>query len=221
MKKLFIFLSVAIIFCLSACGVVDKLSNKDPIIKSVSANPLQINTQDTTKLKVVAEDPDGDILSFRWECSKGNLLSNSGEEVQWIAPNEAGTYGIEVKVTDENGGKATDGINVIVVGDESPTVTITRPVEGQIIAGLGNYSIEVDVDYRFPDHIDRVNFYLNSDSLLGSDSVIPYKFSEWNLTPLAGAQLITARAYLKNNPTNFGEDSVHVFVEGVVPVPKK
>ncbi len=221
MKKIVIVLMIITVFSLSLCGVVDKLANKNPVITSVTANPPQISTQDTTRLKVVAEDPDGDILSFRWECSKGNLLTNSGEEVQWVAPNEAGTYGIDVKVTDENGGDATDGVNIIVVGDESPIVMIINPVEGQILTGLGKYPIEAEVSYRFPDFIDYVDFWLNSDSLLGRDSSVPYRFSDWNLTFLAGAQTIFARAFLKNNPTNFGEDSVHVFVEGVVPVPKK
>ena len=48
------------------CGVMEKLANKEPIIKSIAAFPSQIGTQDTTTLKVVAEDPDNDMLCAKF-----------------------------------------------------------------------------------------------------------------------------------------------------------
>ncbi len=75
-KKIALFFTIIFSFSLIMCGVMEKLANKDPMIKSVVAFPPQISTQDTTTLKVVAEDPDDDLLSYRWDNkSKGELLS--------------------------------------------------------------------------------------------------------------------------------------------------
>jgi len=221
MKKLLLLFSIIMFFNLLFCGVVEKLSNKNPIINSVTATPSQVSIQDTTILRVTAEDPDGDMLSFRWESgsSVGEFITNSGEEVQWVAPAVAGRFRIEVKAMDENGGKATGEVYVNVRGDESPIVTITQPVDGQIIPGIGFKAIEADVVFSWS--LERVDFFLDKDSLLHSDFVQPYNYANWDISKLSGSYLITARAYELGNLSNFGEDSVQVFIEGVIPVPKK
>ena len=219
MKKIIIFLALIFSVSFKSCGVVEKLANKNPMIKSISATPAQISTQDTTILVVRAEDPDGDLLSFKWDCdNNGTLLSFTEEEVKWIAPNYSGKFRIEVKVTDENGGKVTGEIYVEVKGDEVPVVTITEPSENQVFTGIGYVPISVSVSYQWP--ISRVEFYLGKDSLLFSDSAMPYQYNGWNVAALSGQKLLKARAYDKSNEANFGEDSVHVYIEGVVPIPK-
>jgi len=218
-KKIFLFFTIIFSISLLFCGVVEKLANKKPMIKSVTAFPSQIGTQDTTTLKVVAEDPDGDMLSYRWDDrSKGEFVSFTEDEVKWIAPSSSGRFRIEVKVTDENGGKTTGEVFVDVIGDESPIVTLTEPIENQIITGIGYTKISANVEFQRA--INRVDFSLDNDSLLFSDSVVPYEYTGWNVTSLSGEKLITARAYDSVDLNNFGEDSVHVFIEGVVPVPE-
>ncbi len=218
-KKKIIFLTLIFSFGLFSCGVVEKLANKDPMIKSVTAFPSQIGTQDTTTLKVVAEDPDEDLLSFRWtDNSKGTFISHTEKDVKWISPSSSGKYTINVKVTDENGGKTTGSVVVNVKGNESPIVTITEPTENEIIPGLGNKTISAVVDFQW--QIGRVDFFINRDSLLFSNSDDPYLFDEWNVSTLSGQKIITVRAYDKSDNSNFGEDSVHVFIEGTIPVPK-
>ena len=50
--------------------------------KTSSINRLQIGGQDT--LRVVAIDPDGDILSYKWSCMEGSFLNvNSDSTVFW------------------------------------------------------------------------------------------------------------------------------------------
>lgn len=216
-KHFYVIISVS---CLSllVCGVVEKLANRDPIIKSVTANPSQISVNDTTTLKVEAEDPDGDILSYRWESnSNGQFITNIGEEVTWVAPSYSGQFQIRVKVTDENDGKTNGDVTVTVTGDESPIVTITQPVENEIIPGLGRYTIKVDVSYNL--RIGRVDFYVDGDSL-HSDLTIPYEWADWDVTSLSGPKVIMAKAYDESNLSNFGVDSVHVTIEGTVPIPK-
>lgn len=218
MKKKISVLALIFSFGLLSCGVVEKLANKDPMIKSVTAFPSQIGTQDTTTLTVVAEDPDDDLMSFRWnDNSIGTFISHTEEEVKWIAPNSSGIYTIEVKVTDENGGDTKGSVIVNVKGNENPIVTITEPTENEVILGLGYKMIGAVVDFQW--QISRVDFFLDTDSLLFSDSDDPYQFSGWNVSTLSGQKVISVRAYDQSDHSNFGEDSVHVFIEGTIPVP--
>jgi len=202
------------------CGVVEQLTNRDPIIKSVTASPNKIGVNDTTLLKVVAEDPDDDILEFRWDSSsKGQFISNIGAEVRWIAPSYSGQFRIKVQVTDENGGKAS-GEAIVNVREEndSPIVTITIPVENEVIPGLGNYGISVSVAFIW--QIEQVDFFIDGD-LLFTDKTTPYEWKEWNVTSLSGAKTIVAKAYEAGDLLNYGVDSVHVIIEGIVPIPKR
>ena len=218
MKKLWIIIPLIAWLYLCVCGVVEKLANRDPIIKSVIAEPDQIGIQDTTTLKVAAEDPDDDILAYQWESpTGGQFVSNFGEVVQWIAPDFSGNFVIKIKVTDENGGKATGTVEVRVKGDESPIVTITQPVENEIITGLGIYTVKVNVDFKWS--IERVDFFINQDSVY-SDRTKPYQWAGWDVTALSGPMTVSARAYEAGDPTNYGTDSVHVTIEGTVPIPK-
>ena len=219
MKPHFLILTLLFFLLVANCGVVEKLANKLPIINSIIAEPRQIGTQDTTTLKVIAEDPDGDMLSYHWDNGNvGELLSDTESEVKWVAPEFSGKYQIEVTVKDENGGKTKGDIFVTVKGDESPVVSFVKPADGEIIPGIGKQTIEVNVDFDFP--IQRVDFYMD-DSLIYSDNSKPYKYSDWEVTSLSGQILLRAIAFDQLDPGNFGQDSVHVFIEGVVPVPKR
>ncbi|MBA7576423.1 hypothetical protein ES708_18264 [subsurface metagenome] len=65
-----------------------------------------------------ASDPDGDELTYTWSAERGNI-SGEGKEVDWVAPNEFGTFAITVTVTDGRGGEASDerSIRVCTCGD--------------------------------------------------------------------------------------------------------
>jgi hypothetical protein len=217
-KKNIFFLPLIFSLSIMFCGVVEKLANKNPMIKSVTAFPSQIATQDTTILKVVAEDPDDDLLSYQWDSnSNGTLISSRADEVKWIAPSYSGKFKVDVKVTDENGGKTSGNVTVNVKGNESPIVTITQPTENEIITGLGIASISAIVDFQWP--IGNVDFYVNGDFLF-SDTDEPYKYNNWDISVLSGQKTITVRAYDVGDVLNFGADSIHVFIEGTIPVPK-
>lgn len=205
-------------FSLLACEAVEKLVNRDPLIISVTANPNEIGVNDTTSLKVQAEDPDNDILAYRWESNSiGQFITNTTDTVRWIAPSYAGRFQIKIKVTDENGGKANGEVYVNVRDDASPIVTITQPAENEIIKGLGKYTIKAEVSFIW--QIKRVDFFVDGDSA-HADYSSPYEWSEWDVTSLCGRKTIMAKAYDEKNLANFGVDSVHVTVEGIVQIPK-
>ncbi len=214
------------IICLSitsisllACDAMEKLVNRDPLITSVTANPNEIGVNDTTSLKAQAEDPDNDILAYRWESNSiGQFITNTTDTVRWIAPSYAGRFQIKVKVTDENGGTANGEVYVNVRDDASPIVTITQPAENEIIKGLGKYTIKADVSFIW--QIERVDFFVDGDSV-HTDYSSPYEWLEWDVTSLSGRKTIMAKAYDEKNRSNWGVDSVHVTIEGIVPIPKK
>jgi hypothetical protein len=206
-------------FSLMVCQAVEKLINRDPLIKSVTANPYEISVNDTTNLKVEAEDPDNDILTYRWDSnSVGQFITNTTDTVRWIAPSYPGRFQIKIKVTDENGGKANGDVFVNVRDDANPIVTITQPLENEIISGLGKHTIKVDVSFIW--QIKRVDFFIDGDSV-HSDFSSPYEWTEWDVTSLSGRKTILAKAYDEKNISNFGVDSVHVTIEGIVPIPKR
>lgn len=220
MKKIWLIGIAGLCLLLLVCGVVDKLANRDPIIKSIMADPPEIGIQDTTTVSVEAQDPDGDELTYNWDSSgEGRFVSSLGCSVKWMAPAYSGRFPLRVKVTDENNGKASGTVTVDVRSDEQPVVTITRPVENEVIIGLGFYTIQVSVTYDWP--IDRVDLFLGRDSLLFSDRTQPYELTQWNVTALSGTILLVAKAFVAGKPGLYGVDSVHVNLEGTVPIPKR
>ena len=59
----------------------------------------------TTTLQCIAEDPDGDKLSYLWR-STGGKISGNGNTVGWTAPGVTGEYKVTVIVTDGRGSQA-------------------------------------------------------------------------------------------------------------------
>ncbi len=219
MKQLWLINLLIVCSFLLTCEAVEKLVNRDPLIISITADPNEISVNDTTNLVVQAEDPDDDILAYHWESnSGGQFISNTTETVRWIAPGYAGRFQIKIKVTDENGGKANGEVFVNVRDDASPIVTITQPSENEIIKGLGKYTIKAEVSFIW--QIRRVDFFMDGGSV-HSDFSSPYEWGDWDVTSLSGRKTILAKAYDEKNLSNFGVDSVHVTIEGIVPIPKR
>ena len=68
---------------------------------------------DTVTLTCTAEDVDGDILTYSWECTNGSLTPD-GSTATWTAPDSSGTYSISCAVTDGNDGHTIDIIDIAV-----------------------------------------------------------------------------------------------------------
>ena len=68
---------------------------------------------DTVSLTCTAEDVDGDILTYSWECTDGSLAPD-GSTATWTAPDSSGTYSISCAVTDGNDGHSIDIIDIAV-----------------------------------------------------------------------------------------------------------
>jgi predicted secreted protein len=87
--------------------------NHPPVITSLTAEPQEVLRSQTSTIECIAQDPDGDELSYTWLPSRGSI-SGEGSTVTWTAPNAYDTYTITVTVTDGRGGEATQSIDIEV-----------------------------------------------------------------------------------------------------------
>jgi len=78
---------------------VKPLGNRPPSINSVTG-PDSITVGGTAELSCSASDPDGDALTYHWECSAGGLSSPTGQTVTFYAPQNPGDVTVTVVVDD-------------------------------------------------------------------------------------------------------------------------
>jgi len=85
------------------------------VIKSVFVDPLFVKVGATAVVKVTAEDPDGDELSYEWTTAIGDIIG-SGSEVRYSAAYCClGINVITVTVADYKGAKTSKSVEVEIV----------------------------------------------------------------------------------------------------------
>ena len=95
---------------------IDVLTNLSPIIWSLTADPPEVNQAETTTIKCVASDPEGDELSYRW-ATTGGSISEEGATVTWTAPDTCRSYAVTVTVADSKGNEASRELKIRVKKD--------------------------------------------------------------------------------------------------------
>jgi len=89
---------------------------------SVSNNPPEIVeiifpyffTGDQYGVEAIANDADGDSLSYQWSVTDGSILDDTSNPMEWTTPSAAGVYEITVSVEDGKGGGDTKTESVAV-----------------------------------------------------------------------------------------------------------
>lgn len=115
--KIIGYLSILLIPSFPSCVQPESITsssagNSAPVIKSVFVDPLLINVGSTAIIKVTAEDPDGDELSFEWTTAIGDIIG-SGSEVRYTAAYCCvGINIITVTVADFKGAKTSKSVEV-------------------------------------------------------------------------------------------------------------
>ena len=89
------------------------IGNTEPVIISLTADNTTMSPGGTVSLTCTAEDDDGDILTYSWECTNGSLTPD-GSTATWTAPDSSGTYSISCAVTDGNDGHTIEIIDIAV-----------------------------------------------------------------------------------------------------------
>jgi len=88
-------------------------ANQPPGITSLKAKQDVLSPLSSCLIECVASDEDGDELSYEWSAEEGDI-NGDGAAIAWSAPESEGIFRVEVKVTDGNGGEATDSITITV-----------------------------------------------------------------------------------------------------------
>jgi hypothetical protein len=120
---------VLLVAVLATSGIACGKANQSPSITSLVANPAILAPGDGSSITCVANDSEGDALSYAWTCN-GGAISGTGSEVTWVAPSIVKTYTVGVAVSDGKGGAANQSVS-ITVAMPTPTPTPT-PADGAI-----------------------------------------------------------------------------------------
>ena len=96
-------------------------ANNPPTIASLTADGQWTIPSGSVQVTCTASDPDGDELSYEWSANGGDI-SGTGAVVNWIAPQEVGTYNITVVVKDGYGGEAAGSVSLSVATGTPPTI---------------------------------------------------------------------------------------------------
>jgi len=104
------------LLCVVGCGDDDGGSpaNRAPVITGMSADPDSVLTGGDSEIRCVAQDADGDDLTYVWDALFGTV-TGSAANVVWTAPDSAGDYSVSVTVEDGRGGSAFDSVAVVVM----------------------------------------------------------------------------------------------------------
>ncbi len=111
--------------------------NHAPTITSVTASPDSIGLGGSTTVSCVAMDADRDAMTYVWSCPSGAFPSGvASASVVWQGPNTAGSYTVQVTVSD-GALTASSSANVKVGVPRTGSISgrITDTVNGNPIAG--------------------------------------------------------------------------------------
>lgn len=95
------------------CSKSTELTNNAPRIASLTAYPSAILTVERCALVCVADDPDGDNLTYSWEPSSG-VIEGSGDSVTWVPPDSEAVFTVKCGVADGRGSTASSQVSVSV-----------------------------------------------------------------------------------------------------------
>jgi len=93
------------------------VENQNPVIRSLTANPYNVEVGGMSILNCFAEDPDGDDLDYAWKCDGGEI-TGVGDTVTWITPKivpgEPSDFLITLTVNDGKGGFDVENVSLHV-----------------------------------------------------------------------------------------------------------
>ncbi|MEX1277000.1 MAG: hypothetical protein WEE20_13770 [Bacteroidota bacterium] len=107
---------LALIQCAQPLPVDDATgSNHPPVIRSLTVTPPAVLIGAWVVIRVEAEDPDNDRLSYRWSANAGDVIGE-GLEVRYTASYCCvGINVVRVRVEDGRGGITTRTLDIPVV----------------------------------------------------------------------------------------------------------
>ncbi|MBU3927587.1 MAG: PKD domain-containing protein [Bacteroidetes bacterium] len=119
--------------------------NNNPVISSIQLNPTAANPGQVVSISVLANDADGDQLTYQYQVN-GGAVSGSGPSVSWTAPSQAGSYSVTVTVMDGEGGQAVSN-GSITVSQPVTKITGTASFPAGSSGDLSNAKVSIYTSY--------------------------------------------------------------------------
>ena len=88
--------------------------NRPPTVRA-RREPCTVEVGKSSTVTADAQDPDGDVLTYRWSAPSGVLQQPADRQTLWTAPMQEGPVPVTVTVNDGKGGTASDTVNIQVV----------------------------------------------------------------------------------------------------------
>ncbi|MFC1892422.1 Ig-like domain-containing protein [Chloroflexota bacterium] len=112
--------------------VAAETDNMPPVIEGLSTELEIVEPKKWTTVTCVANDPDGDPLTYSWWTNLGRI-EGAGSNVTWTAPPWDGEYTIEVTVRDGREGVAVASYKIAVAPNELPVIKDLNAAQGMIV----------------------------------------------------------------------------------------
>ncbi|CAL2095593.1 S8 family serine peptidase [Tenacibaculum sp. 190524A02b] len=167
------------------CGTVGNQQPQVTIINPSNGQIIEQETPESITLTVDASDNDGTIVSIQFEVNNVSLIE--GNNVEWT-PTSFGNYKIKATVIDDKGALAFQEINITIkkktLGNQSPQVTITSPINGEVIEQKTLESITLVANASDADGtIESVLFEVNDNKLSegNNKSWTPVNFGDYKI----------------------------------------
>ncbi|MBN1697616.1 MAG: hypothetical protein JW881_08895 [Spirochaetales bacterium] len=160
MKKISRYLPIIIAIAVSGCNELNLDANKPPVIKEIVLSKKNPLFGETITVTARAEDPEGDTLSYDWECSAGVLGNEGGSTVTWTAPQSDAIVTISVNVSDKIPGNAVTGsvevgpgrpvYQLIALSSDGGTISLPDPIPAEVVHGIAQRILAVPGEgYQF------------------------------------------------------------------------
>ncbi len=155
--------------------------NRPPVIDNFTANPTVLQPGETSKLKIVAHDPDDDQLIFYFNADEGELTSKDYKSTAtWHAPEEEGIYPLTAKVGDGElfSSASTQYISVITESVNHPPEIINIIIDPPQVSPGDNVTLEVTASD--PDENDNLNYFYKASigQIMGTGSKVTWQAPE-------------------------------------------
>jgi outer membrane protein OmpA-like peptidoglycan-associated protein len=98
------------------------MPNRPPTVQA-RCEPCVVETGATSTVAAEAQDPDGDMVTYRWSSPSGALANPTDRQTTWTAPGQEGSVPLTVAVDDGKGGTASAQVMIQVV--QRPVVELT------------------------------------------------------------------------------------------------